>query len=418
MLPASDDMSPGTPSRPITIHEAHMNRLQVSSFVPTLTPVGQAVTAGPWQLTVTDVKLGDDAYALIMERNAGNEPAPEGTMWAMAYVVATNTGDRPVVINVTDFAGTGTDGILRRTPAMVAPDPVLQASAAPGTSIEGWVPFHVNNAQNVLLWFNSPFLGGNWANAWFALTDGATIPDFDPVPEYSGLGTSPDSPAPFGSTVRAGDFDVTVMDHISGQAVYDIAEFGLRALGIESSGSWHAFYVRATNVSDRPTFFSYTALRLTDPAGEPWDHLLALTPPQPDVAREILPGATREGWCAIDLMPWASLDLLRVKPSAVADDARYITFSGGAPTGAESVPEPVQEFANGDVVELADTPLNLRTDASTSGDIVAELDGTSTLTITGDKVEADGYIWYPVSVDATGESGFVVGNYLTPATVD
>lgn len=393
-----------------------MTRLQASPFTPTLAPLGQAVSAGPWQLTVTDVQLGDEAYATIAARNAANEPAPEGTIWALAYVIADNTSDREMVINVTDFAGTGTDGILRRTPAMVAPDPVLQGSAGPGASIEGWVPFHVNDAGNVALWFDSPFLGGGWADAWFSLTEGATVPSFDPIPEDPGTGLSPDAPAPFGTTVRAGDFDVTLLDHISGQAVYDIADFGLQALGAASSGTWHAFYVRATNISDRPRFFSYTALRVTDPSGELWDHLLALTPPQPDAAREILPGASREGWCAIDLQPWASLDLLRVKPSAVADDARYITFSGGS--AVEAVPTPVAEFASGDVVELSDTPVNLRTDASASAEIIAELDGSSTLTITGDRVEADGYIWYPVTVDATGESGFVVANYLSPSSVD
>src|SRR5690606_40822375 len=130
--------------------------------------------------------------------------------------------------------------------------------------------------------------------AWFALTDGATIPTFDPIPEDSGLGTAPDSPARFGETVRAGDFDVAVLDHISGQAVFDIAEFGLRALGAESSGTWHAFWTRVTNVSDRPAFFPFTALRIADTTGEPWDPLMALTPPLPDAARELVAGATRE----------------------------------------------------------------------------------------------------------------------------
>jgi hypothetical protein len=395
-----------------------MTQTQPSTFAPTLTPLGQPATAGPWELTVTDLQLGDAAFGTIASANAGNDPAPAGTAWALAYVVATNRSDRVAVLNVTDFAATGTDGILRRTPAMVAPEPVAQGSAEPGGTVEGWVPFLVNDTSNVLLWFNSPFLGGNWADAWFALTDGATIPAFGPVPADPGAGLSPDAPAPFGGTVRAGDFDVTVLDHISGQAVHDIADFGLRALAFSSgTGSWHAFYVRATNISDRPAFFSWTALRITDRSGEPWDHLLALSAPQPDAAREIMPGATREGWAAIDLMPWATMDLLRIQPSEVADAARYITFSGD-PVAAQPTPEPVQDFAPGDVVELTDSPVNLRADASISGEIIAELDGSSTLTITGDKVETDGYTWYPAEVDATGESGFVVANYLAPSVVD
>ncbi len=317
-----------------------MTQTQESTFVPTLTPVGQPVTAGPWELTVTDVQLADAAYATIVSANAGNDEAPAGTAWALAYVSATNRSDRPVTLNVTDFAGTGTDGILRRPVAMVAPEPVAQGTVEPGAAVEGWVPFLVNDTSNVLLWFNSPFLGGNWADAWFALTDGATVPDYGPIAADPAAGLTPDAPAAFGDTVRAGDFDVTLQDHISGQAVYDIADFGLRALaGSDSTDTWHAFYVRATNISERPAFFSFTALRLADTNGEPWDHLLALTAPQPDVAREIMPAATREGWAAIQLAPWASLDMVRVMPSRVADDARYVHARGSpgrraADTGA------------------------------------------------------------------------------------
>jgi hypothetical protein len=37
------------------------------------------------------------------------------------------------------------------------------------------------------------------------------------------------------------------------------------------------------------------------------------------------------------------------------------------------------------------------------------------LTITGDAVEADDYTWYPVEVSETGESGYVVADFLKAA---
>src|SRR5699024_5162220 len=120
------------------------------------------------------------------------------------------------------------------TPAMEAPEPSLQATVEPGGTAEGWVPSIVNDTSNVIYSFSSPFLGGSWSNAWLAVSDGAQFPAVDPVPEDSGLGTSPESPATFGETVRAGDFDVSVQEHIQGQAVYDIADFGLRALAVSS----------------------------------------------------------------------------------------------------------------------------------------------------------------------------------------
>lgn len=397
-----------------------MTRLQESTFAPTIVPRGEAVDAGPWRLTITDAQLGDEAYATIVAANEGNDDAPEGLSWVLAYFTAQNISDQPRVINVTDFAATGTDGILRRTPAMECPEPTLQATVDAGAAAEGWVPLQVNDTGSVVVWFSSPFLGGSWSQAWLGLTDGASIPAFDPIPADSGLGTSPDAPAAFGETVRAGDFDVTVLEHISGQAVYDIAQFGLRALaGSSGYETWQAVRVRATNISQRPAFFSFTALHLADFNGEAWDHVLALTSPIPDVAKELLPGATREGWATFDEQPWSPLNLLRVQPSVVADEPRFITFGGTPATTAspsDSETTPAADFSEGDQVILMEDRVNLRTEASASSDIVAELKIQTALTITGDAVEAGGYIWYPVEVADSGETGYVVANYLKAAT--
>lgn len=396
-----------------------MTRLQETPSLPaTMNPIGQAVDAGPWRLTLTDAQLGDAAMFTIASANAGNESPAEGLVYVLAYFTAENISDEPHVMNVTDFAATSTDGILRRPPAIVSPEPALQVSVAPGELAEGWVPLMTNNVDNVLVWFSSPFLGGNWSQAWFALTEGATIPVFEPVTEDSGLGVSADRPAAFGETIRAGDFDVTILEHVSGQTVYDMAQFGLRALGGDIS-LWHAVRVRATNISDRPAFFSFTALRVADITGEPWDHVLALTAPIPDVARELLPGATREGWAAFKLEPWASLDRFRIQPSTVTDEPRFISF-GGTPSAsttdeADESSEPTPTFAEGDEVTLIEDRVNLRAEASASGDIVEELPRDTSLTITGESVEADGYTWYPVVVNETEDAGYVVADFLDVA---
>jgi hypothetical protein len=57
----------------------------------------------------------------------------------------------------------------------------------------------------------------------------------------------------------------------------------------------------------------------------------------------------------------------------------------------------------------------MRTSASTSGAIVAELPANTALTITGEAIEADGYTWYPVEVQETGQAGYVVTDYLAAA---
>src|SRR5690606_27758639 len=84
----------------------------------------------------------------------------------------------------------------------------------------------------------------------------------------------------------------------------------------------------------------------------------------------------------------------------------------------EATPEPV-DLAVGDVAEVADDPqslpLNLREEASTGSEIIAELEPGTKLEITGELVEVDGYVWYPVDVVDGDGSGFVAAEYLVPA---
>lgn len=388
---------------------------ETAGFNPTINPAGQAVQAGPWELTLQTSELGQDALATMTAANPANGDGPLDLQWVIAWMSVTNTSDAPQVINVSDFSACGAEGVLYQSPLTDGPDPLLQGMVEPGATLEGAVPFWVGDLSNVLLRFSSPFLGGNWADAWFAMTEGATVPTFDALPEATDAGSDPASPVSFGETVTSGDFAVTIQQYSTGMELFDISPTGTRALGTEDVGNFHGFLVSIRNLSNQPRFFSFVGLRLTDNTGEPWDHLMALSAPAPDLARELLPGATHEGWAAVWTQAWAELNLVRVQNNAITEDARYYSFGAGTPT---ELPDPVLDLEVGQVVSVATTPLNLRAEPSATADIVMELDGTSTLTITGEPVEAGEYTWYPVTVDATGESGFVASNYLTPAEVD
>lgn len=386
-----------------------------TEFKPTIHPAGEATSAGPWELTLQRVELGNDALSTMTAANPANGDAPLDLQWTIAWMSATNTSGTPLVINVSDFSACGAEGILYEPPLTDGPDPLLQGTVEPGATLEGAVPIWVGDLSNVLLRFSSPFLGGNWADAWFAMTEGAAVSTFDAIPEASDLGVDPAAPAAFGETVRSGTFDVNIMRYVTGQELFEISPPGTRALGSGDSANWHGFLVNVRNVSSKPAFFSFVGLRIADSTGEPWDHLLALSAPMPDVARELLPGATIEGWASINTQPWSELNLVRVQNSQIEGDARYFTFGAATPV---EVPDPVLDLSPGDVVSITMTPLNLRAEPSISGEIVTELDGTSTLTVTGEPVDADDYTWYPVEVDTTGEAGYVASNYLQLASVD
>lgn len=55
--------------------------------------------------------------------------------------------------------------------------------------------------------------------------------------------------------------------------------------------------------------------------------------------------------------------------------------------------------------------VNVRAEASTSGNPTASASSGDTVTITGEPVEADGYTWYPVTL-ADGTAGFIVADFL------
>jgi uncharacterized protein YgiM (DUF1202 family) len=72
-------------------------------------------------------------------------------------------------------------------------------------------------------------------------------------------------------------------------------------------------------------------------------------------------------------------------------------------------------LAVGDTPVVADGPLNLRSAAGTSADVVTQLDSGATVTITAGPESADGFTWYQVDT-ADGDSGWVAGDFLGSAT--
>ncbi len=399
-----------------------------ATAIPPVTPLGQTATAGPWTLTVTDVSSGDAAAKTISDTNDKNPTAPDGLVYVLAKVKADNTGSVALEIGQSDFLATGSDGTLRPSTSMAVPTPALQGVVDPGKSLEGWLPMTVDDASKATLWFDSSSLPGAWDTLAFALADGAVVPTFKASETGDAkLGTDPASPAGLNQAVQTGDWAITVIKTADGQQVYDMSNYELQALAESDStgteiATWLGVYARVTNLSDYPTFFSPNAFTLTDSTGDPWDNIQALTAPDPDISRELLPGASREGWFVFEQQSYVTDAVLRVLPSAVADTPRYFSLDGaaGSDTTTADATAPAGASADGDALTVAtgdkvvttDGPVNLRATAAPDGDIVAELDKGTVLTVTGDPIEADGYRWYPVSVDDTGDTGYVVQDYI------
>lgn len=396
-----------------------------------VTAIGEAAQIGPWEITVTDLVAGDEAAAMLADINAANPAAPDGYAYVLVKLSVTNLGDRPRSIQMTDFAATGSDGVLRRTQVVVPPDPMLQFVVEAGQTVEGWVAPIVDDLSNAVLWFDSPFLGGNWANGLFALADGATIEipsDLDP--SDTDAGSDPAAPAGVGETVKVGGWEIAITQVIGGQEVYDMSDFRLQALGPPSAepNGWVArsvgLYATVRNHNPFPAWFSPIVFEAANVDGEVWDHTLTMTGPEPDVSREYLPGGSGEGWATLSPATYADIERVKVSPFKLAGGARYIVLDPSPLPAAQASTSPATESKEeatpleavvGDIVATSEDLVNLRSEPSTTGEILQEMPLGTQLEITGETVEADGYTWYPVTVVDTGETGYVVADYIEPA---
>jgi len=393
----------------------------------TVYPIGESANLGPWAITVVEVIAGEEAASLLVQTNAENPPAPEGQAYVCARISVQNTGDQARSIQMVDFAATGSDGVLRRTQAVVVPEPMLQAVVEPGATTEGWVAITVDDPAVATLWFDAPMLGGSWSDGVFALADGAQAPSVDDFDASdSDVGSDSSAPAAIGETIRVGGWEITIDEVIFGQATFDIADFRYRALGSTNEWVQRGIGLRATvqNLNPFPAFFSDIAFEIADFSGEPWDHTLTMTPPEPDVSQEYLPGATGQGWATFGGWAWTEPELIKVQPFKTGGSARYVIFDGNQPLAAdtpldeetgEQTPETSTEpldLAVGDLVETTEDLVNFRSEPSSGADIIEELGLGTQLEITGPPVEADGYTWYPAVVVESSQAGYLVQDFV------
>jgi sortase (surface protein transpeptidase) len=87
---------------------------------------------------------------------------------------------------------------------------------------------------------------------------------------------------------------------------------------------------------------------------------------------------------------------------ATAEDA---TAEAGDSTGGT--------LAAGGTATISEDGVNVRSEPTTSGDVVTALASGETVTITGESQEGDGYTWWPVET-SDGSTGWVVADFLQP----
>lgn len=123
-------------------------------------PRTEKVITEDWELLITDVIRGDEAWKMAQEANQFNDPPQEGFEYIAVkiHVRYIGTEDKPTNMDGTFFKSTGSAGILHDAPRVVDPSPQLDISLYPGGEFEGWIVVQASVGEtNMMLVFEPLF---------------------------------------------------------------------------------------------------------------------------------------------------------------------------------------------------------------------------------------------------------------------
>ncbi|PDW01741.1 DUF4352 domain-containing protein [Candidatus Viridilinea mediisalina] len=133
--------------------------------------MGNTTISPAWEITLLEVRRGDEAAQAITDANRFNEPAPEGEAYILAYVRVRYLGQRDAdhvsEISQSNFKVTGSANIIYPRPSVVPPTPKLEARLYPGGYTEGWVVVQAGIDDHDLMLIYEPMLDFSSENRHF-----------------------------------------------------------------------------------------------------------------------------------------------------------------------------------------------------------------------------------------------------------
>ena len=124
------------------------------------TPLGSGVVTEKWVITALETVRGEAAWSMAKAANQFNDPPEAGMEYVAArvrvqYIDAEDTRGN---ISSGDFKTVGSTNVLHDAPAVVDPEPALDATLYPSGVAEGWIIVQATgNESNLLLVFDPLF---------------------------------------------------------------------------------------------------------------------------------------------------------------------------------------------------------------------------------------------------------------------
>jgi hypothetical protein len=129
-------------------------------------PRTEKVATGDWELFVSDVVRGEDAWAMVQDANAYNGAPVEGMEYIAVKIHVRYIGkvDQAESIDRSSFQTVGSLGVFHDSPAVAGPEPSLDISLFPGGEYEGWVVLQAASGETGVVLVFKPVLDESDAN--------------------------------------------------------------------------------------------------------------------------------------------------------------------------------------------------------------------------------------------------------------
>lgn len=295
-------------------------------------PLGTTAVTNDWEITITDVKRGDEAWQMAQAANSFNDPPDEGMEYVAIYASARqiNTRDTAEGIDESFFHVTGSSNLLHDSPFAVELEPALDARLFPGGATEGWVFEQARVGETDLIAVFSPIFDFTSDNTrYMALEDSASvsIPTDLTTTTDADTGSSKDAPAAVGEPVLTGDWEITLLEVVRGQAATDLA---LAANQFNDPPEPGMAYIaariaaRALHSDEDTRHISQSDFNVLGEAGVLYDAPYVVAP-DPQLDFHHFPGAASEGWIVMEAPADETGLMLEFDPSLFGSP-RYLTL--------------------------------------------------------------------------------------------
>jgi hypothetical protein len=269
-------------------------------------PAGEMVSGLNWDFQVLETLRGDDAWAALQTANQFNEPAPEGKEYLLTRVkvASTHEDSEPHLIGGYDFWVTGDSQQLVGVAGAVTPEPALQGELFAGGETEGWIAYLIPQGEgNLMLMLDESLTFEASPYRFVALDEGAAVTaavDLAAI-EANDLGPDRSSLVPLGETVVTEDWEVTILESISGDEAWTRLQEANQFNEPAAEGQEYALVrvaVRYIGGSEEPTTVDNSFFKATGDANVVDDYASAVAP-EPKLSARLFPGGRAEGWVVV-----------------------------------------------------------------------------------------------------------------------